>query len=89
MARLRKLAPKKRKYSPPWWVLAPLYLALFFKEEFTEYRLNLQRQYARKQRKGKRSALLYSQRVARDWSWAAIMRLVTFILRLIPFYKAG
>lgn len=89
LARLLKHAPKKRRYSPPWWVLAPLYLALFFKEEFTEYRLNLQRQYARKKRKGERSASLYCRRVARDWSYAAVMRLVTFILRLIPFYKAG
>lgn len=84
-----KKARKKRKYSPPLWVLAPLYFALYFTGDFTEYRLNLQRQYARKKRKGKRSASLYCRRVAIDWWWAAGVRLVTFGLRLIPFVKAG
>ncbi|WP_157001785.1 hypothetical protein [Paracoccus sp. S4493] len=85
----RKKTPKKRRHTPPFWVVLPLYLALFFKEEFYEYRLNLQRRYAREKRKGNRSASLYCRRVARDWWFAAGVRLVTFGLRLIPFAKMG
>ena len=82
-------APKKRRYTPPLWVVVPFYFALFFREEFTEYRLNLQRQYARAKRKGARSASLYCKRAVRDWSFAAVVRIGLFLLKFVPFFKAG
>ena len=71
------------------WVVWPLYLALYGREEFYEYRLNLQRQYARAKRKGARSAKLYCKRSARDWSIAAVVRVGSFLLKFVPFLRAG
>ncbi len=48
---------KKVPTSPPWWVRAPLYSALWLKPEFEEYRLSLQLRYGRLVRKGNKRAI--------------------------------
>ena len=58
--------PKSPRTSPPWWVRVPLYIAVWPKREFGEYRINLQRKYLRELKtKGEMAARRLCRREAK------------------------
>ncbi len=66
---------KKRPTSPPWWVRAPLYAAVWPREDFDEYRINLQREYIRCRRcENKAKTLKFCLRRSMQWTFAAGQR---------------
>lgn len=72
---------KKVRNSPPWWVRAPLYAAVWPRADFEEYRISLQRQYILVRRQNSRRALLrFNLRQCRHWSFAAVQRVVFWLL---------
>ena len=69
------VAKQNARTSPPWWVRAPLYVAVWPRADFEEYRISLQRAYIREVRKKSRVALFrFNLRQSRHWSFAAAQR---------------
>jgi hypothetical protein len=69
--------PTKVRSQPPGWCRAALYLALWPKPEFYEYRVKLQREYLRQlKRQGRMAARRYAIRQTIHWSVVAGWRLV-------------
>ena len=68
---------KKYRASPPWWVRAPLYAALWPRPELSEYRVRLERKYQRELRSNGRSlAKKACRRDALRWTVAAGFRII-------------
>ena len=72
---------KKRPTSPPWWVRAPLYAALWPREDLEEYRISLQRQYIRVKRKGDRTkTFVFCMRTSFRWTGVTVFRFKELLL---------
>ena len=77
-------AQKRHRRSPPWWVKVPLYVAVWPKAEFAEYRINLQRKYLRALKmKGEMEARKLCRREAKNWTIAAGQRMAYPILLIV------
>lgn len=69
------VAKRKARHSPPWWVRAPMYAALWPTEELSEYRVSLHRRNLRlRKKRGHVAANWYCAREAVTWSFAALQR---------------
>ena len=74
----------RRRVSPPWWVRLPLYLALWPKLEFKEYRVKLQRSYLKKVRSGNvQTANRLFVKEALFWLGAAVQRVAYAIFAVL------
>lgn len=72
------------RLSPPWWVRLPLYLALWPRLEFREYRVKLQRSYLKKVRsENVRKANRLFLKEALFWLGAAVQRFAYAIFAVL------
>lgn len=78
------MGTQKWRASPPWWVKAPLYAALWPRPELREYRVRLERKYQRELRSnGQSMANNACRRDALQWTVAAGYRIVEKVVWVI------
>ena len=78
---------RRPKTPLPWWVKTPLYVATWPRNDCSEWRVSLHRQYLKAQRRGgRKAAMKVARREAMGYSIAATKRIGWWVVRAIRMW---